>query len=187
VFLYHLLFEISMNGQSPGKKMAAIRVITLEGGQPSISQFLLRWAFKSIDLPFWIIAGILWGGWPPWSVIFLFAGLICLALTRHSQRIGDLLAGTVLADLRNKSSWHDTVFLEVEEDYQPVFPQVMRLSDNDMNSIRQILDTSSGRKNEDYIARISDKVKQALHIETDITGIEFLTLLLKDYNHLSAK
>lgn len=186
VFLYHLFFEIALNGQSPGKKAVRIKVITTEGGQPTVSQYMLRWAFKSIDLPFWMLAGILYGNWPFWMVIFLFSGLACLVSTKTSQRIGDLLAGTVLVDIHNKSTWQDTVFMETEEDYQPVFPQVMQLSDRDINSIKQVLATSTARyNNTEYVNRIALKVQQALKIETTMDGPEFLESLLKDYNHLS--
>src|SRR5215213_8098654 len=43
--LYHLLMEVGTNGQSVGKMAMSIKVITLEGGQPSLSQYLLRWMF----------------------------------------------------------------------------------------------------------------------------------------------
>src|ERR1700747_2522173 len=40
---YDLVCEIFMNGQSIGKKVMKIRVISLDGSRPTISQFLLRW------------------------------------------------------------------------------------------------------------------------------------------------
>ena len=35
-----------------------IRVITLEGGQASLSQYLLRWVFRLADFPVWIFGAI---------------------------------------------------------------------------------------------------------------------------------
>src|SRR6186713_2028680 len=42
---YFLAFEILMNGQTPGKRMLGMRVRTMNGGKPSISQYLIRWLF----------------------------------------------------------------------------------------------------------------------------------------------
>lgn len=187
-FLYHLLCEVLTNGQSPGKKAMNIKVITTEGGQPTISQYLIRWSFKTIDLPFWILAGISNGNWPEWTFLFLFSGLICMIASKKSQRIGDLIAGTVLINTKTETSWQDTVFMEVEDDYQPVFPQVMQLSDKDINTIKTVLKSASMMHNTpDYLNTIALKLKSALKIETDLHAADFLELLLKDYNYLSTK
>src|ERR1700754_2845254 len=104
-FLYQLLSEIFLNGQSIGKKAMRIKVISADGGQPSISQYLIRWLFRSAGLPFWILPTIAYGALPWWPSIFLFGGLACLLATPHSQRIGDLVAGTLLIDTRTRTSW----------------------------------------------------------------------------------
>jgi uncharacterized RDD family membrane protein YckC len=188
MFLYHLISEIVMNGQSPGKKALGIKVITIEGGQPSVSQYIIRWAFKVIDFPFWLISPIQNGSWPPWIALFLFSGLACIFITKTSQRIGDLLAGTVLIDTKNNTSWQDTVFMEVEDNYQPVFPQVMQLSDRDINTIKQVVSSASMKfDNRQYAERVALKIQHALKIETTADPVDFMELLLKDYNYLSAK
>jgi len=43
---YHLVSEVMMNGQSVGKMAMSIKVMTLQGGQPSVSQYLIRWLFR---------------------------------------------------------------------------------------------------------------------------------------------
>ena len=67
----------------------------------------------------------------------------------------------------------------------PLSPQVMQLSDRDMNSLKSILDTA--RKREDYnLAEMaSEKIKNHLQIQTTLPAFEFLEVLLKDYNYLS--
>src|ERR1700744_4970496 len=87
---YHLLCEIFMNGQSVGKKAMRIKVISSDGGQPSVSQYLIRWLFRTADLPWWILPAIGYGALPWWTSVFLFGGLACILATPHSQRIGDL-------------------------------------------------------------------------------------------------
>jgi len=101
-FLYQLLCEIFLNGQSVGKKLLRLKVIAADGGQPSISQYLIRWLFLTIDIPSaWIIFAISVQAIPWWWIIFIFSGLICVIVTPYSQRIGDLVAGTILIDTRS--------------------------------------------------------------------------------------
>ena len=46
---YDLICELSMNGQSVGKKIMKIKVISLDGARPRLGQYLLRWLFRIID------------------------------------------------------------------------------------------------------------------------------------------
>ena len=52
MLLYSLLTELWMNGQTLGKKLMHIRVISLEGGEPTLGQFILRWITKFFEWPF---------------------------------------------------------------------------------------------------------------------------------------
>ncbi|MEI9944832.1 MAG: RDD family protein [Chitinophagaceae bacterium] len=48
IFLYHIVMEITLNGQSVGKKIMGLRVVNENGGRPAISQFLIRWFLRDI-------------------------------------------------------------------------------------------------------------------------------------------
>ena len=78
---------------------------------------------------------------PSWTVTLVFTGIASVMLTQKSQRVGDIVAGTILIDTRNSTSWQDTVFTELSENYKPRYPQVMQLTDRDINTLkfRQIL------------------------------------------------
>lgn len=52
LMFYNLLSELFLHGQSLGKKIMGIRVISLTGGQPSFSQYLIRWIFRIVDFLF---------------------------------------------------------------------------------------------------------------------------------------
>ena len=69
---YHLLCEVFLNGQSMGKKLFGIKVITIEGGQPSFSQYLIRWVFRLADFPVWVIPSIEYGALPCTSPVCPF-------------------------------------------------------------------------------------------------------------------
>jgi uncharacterized RDD family membrane protein YckC len=182
---YHPVCEIFMNGQSFGKKILRARVIAADGGHPSLSQYLIRWVFRLADFPVWIMYPVGSGIWPWWCAIFLFSGLACVLLSPHLQRIGDLVAGTILIDTRASTSWEDTVFTELEENYKPRFPEVMRLSDKDINTLKSIIGTVKRKRDFDLSLRIGDRIRSKLQIHSDQDSLEFLETLLKDYNYYS--
>ena len=55
VILYHIVCEITMNGQSLGKKLLGIRIVNENGGRASISQFLIRSLIRTSDYMILII------------------------------------------------------------------------------------------------------------------------------------
>jgi len=183
--VYHPVCEIFMNGQSFGKKAVRAQVIAADGGQPSLSQYLIRSMFRLADMPFWIIYFVMNDFLPWWCLVFLFSGLGCMFLSPHLQRIGDLIAGTLLIDTRAQTSWEDTVFTELEENYQPRFPEVMKLSDKDINTLKSIIGTVKRRSDYDLSMRIGERIKSKLQIESDQDSLDFLETLLKDYNYYS--
>jgi uncharacterized RDD family membrane protein YckC len=196
--LYHILLEITMNGQSIGKKIMGIRVVNENGGRASISQFLIRWLLRVSDG--WIVILIfilLSGGYGLndtestliilAAFIFLIVDIILVVSSKKGQRIGDILAHTILIRTSSRASIEETVFQEVADSYKPSFPQIMQLSDRDINAIKNILEAT--RKKGDYhiAAAAGDKIKSHLKIESSLSPFDFLDLLLKDYNYLSTK
>lgn len=192
--LYHVLLEITMHGQSIGKKITGIKVISENGGRPSIGQFIIRWLIRTSDYTIIIIALLLplaaflgpqvyWG--IAGALLLLVADLI-LVNSRKQQRLGDILAHTVLIDTKQNEKITDTVFLEVSEKYVPQFPQIMQLSDRDINALKGIIDTARKHRDFNMAAMAAEKIKAHLHIDTGMEPQAFLEVLLKDYNYLSA-
>ncbi|MDQ6610019.1 MAG: RDD family protein [Bacteroidota bacterium] len=192
--LYHLTLEITMNGQSIGKKIMGIRVISENGGRPSISQFVIRWLIRTSDytliviivlIPYATILGpqIYWG--IAGALALLIADLFLVNRQKY-QRLGDILAHTVLINTRQKERITDTVFLEVPEKYIPQFPQIMQLSDRDMNALKGIIDTAKKHRDHNMAYIAAEKIKAHLKIDTFLEPEDFLEILLKDYNYLSA-
>ena len=79
-FFYHPLLEAVMHGSTPGKRIAGVRLITLEGYTPGIGSILIRNIFRLIDS----LPGV------------YTIGLLTVIFTRNQVRIGDIAAGTVL-------------------------------------------------------------------------------------------
>ncbi len=187
VILYHLILEVTLNGQSIGKKVMSIQVISADGGQPSLSQYLIRWCFRVVDFPVWIPGAVAANSLPWWCTVFLFSGIGCVLFSDKSQRIGDLVAGTIIISTQSKTSWQDTVFMEVETGYLPRFPQVMRLSDKDINTLKSIIDNIRNKNDHDLARRISDRIQSKLSLSTEMDSFEFLQTLLKDYNYYATR
>lgn len=79
-FLYHYVVELALNGSTPGKRTAGVRIVTRAGGTPGAGALLARNVFRLIDcLP-----------------VFYCVGLITTIVTREHLRIGDMAAGTLL-------------------------------------------------------------------------------------------
>lgn len=193
VFAYHFVCELLWNGQSVGKKVMSLRVVNDIGGKASPGQYLIRWLLRSSDLsiPF-IILAIVFGWFGALqalgiTIVMLFADLVLMATHKKSKRLGDLAGGTILVKVNPGGNLADTIFMEVAEDYSPLFPQVMRLSDGDINTIRDVLD--SGRKTGyvQIVDNVAGRIKQVLGIESNMPALDFFETLLKDYNYLSTK
>lgn len=192
--LYHVILEITMDGQSIGKKLLGIKVVSENGGKPSIGQFIIRWLIRTSDYTLIVIIILIpyaqiFGPQVYWGVAgamgLLIADLV-LVNTKKQQRLGDILARTVLINTQQKEKITDTVFLEVSEHYVPQFPQIMQLSDRDINALKGIIDTAKKHKDHHMALMAAEKIKAHLHIDTAMEPEEFLEVLLKDYNYLSA-
>lgn len=187
VLLYQLLFELFMNGQTIGKKIAGIKVIDKEGKEPTWGQYCLRWILCIGNLFIFIIPYLILLS-PGLMLIFMILYLpdfLCIVISAKAQRIGDFAAGTVVIDSNYKANISETIYLEIEnKDYKPLFPQVMRLSDRDINGIRNLLNTKRPTSDTTrYTIEVAQKIKTVLGIESDLYPTDFLEQLLKDYNY----
>ncbi len=198
LFCYHFIMEVTMNGQSIGKKILGIRVVNEIGGRPSISQFLIRWLLRVSDLWIAIILILLISAPNLFrdaetsfvvicALAFIVTDIVMVVSSKKGQRIGDLLAKTILIRTNPKGSIDDTVFVPVADNYVPSYPQIMQLSDKDINAIKSIYESARRRGDHSMAETAATKIITHLQIQTDLAPLEFLDVLLKDYNYLSTK
>ncbi len=81
---YFSLFEAFRNGQTPGKSVLKIRVIKSSGRQITFFEALARNLLRVVDS----LPGV------------YLVGVISVLLTKENQRLGDLLAGTIVVHER---------------------------------------------------------------------------------------
>jgi uncharacterized RDD family membrane protein YckC len=173
ILFYQLICEVFMNGQSIGKKVKNIRVVSLDGNQPHIGQYIIRWLFRIVDT-------------------MMSTGLVAImtiALTSKGQRIGDMLAGTTVVRTNRKTQIDDTLFMETEEDYQVKYPESVNLSDQDITLLKEVLNRESKSYNESsgLTMKAALKVKNMLNIHSNDDPRIFLEDIIRDYNFLTSK
>jgi uncharacterized RDD family membrane protein YckC len=170
-FFYDLISEIAFNGQSIGKKMLKIKVARLDGGEPTIGNYLMRWMLGILELK-------------------LFAGTIALVMiliNGKGQRLGDIATGTTVVLLRPTATLRDTIFAEVDEDYLPTFTSVDMLTDRDIAIIKEVVNSRENRSDPVIINALYRKVIEVLEVETELPPVKFLRTVVKDYNHITSK
>jgi uncharacterized RDD family membrane protein YckC len=187
---YSPVSEILLNGQSAGKKLMKIKVVSLDGGEPELSQYLLRWFLRFYEWGF-IIFTLFWLN-PFTGLVWLFIGgltsVIIIGVSPKSQRLGDIVAGTVVVNTHTSLTVDDTIFMDINHtNYKVKFPEVMRLSDRDINTIKNVLRQTEKTNQYDMCNRVAMKVQTVLKVSSDMFANDFLEKILEDYNYLSTK
>lgn len=170
---YDLVCEVFFNGQSLGKRAVKIRVISLDGARPKFSQFLLRWLFRMVD--FTLTGGL--------------CGLIAAAVTENGQRVGDLVAGTVLIKTSPRTTIGNIAFPVTESAYEPVFTQAGELNDGDIALIHEVIATYFKNGNNQLVYNMADKIRNHLSISLppNMNSMQFLQTIIKDYTHITSQ
>jgi uncharacterized RDD family membrane protein YckC len=173
ILFYQLACEVLMNGQSLGKKVKNIKVISLDGNQPNVGQYLIRWMFRIVDDM--ISSGIV--------------AIVTISLSEKAQRVGDMLAGTTVVRTNRRTKMEDTIFMETIEQYTPHYPQVINLSDSDISLVKEVINRyiKNAHNNAPLLYKAYDKIRAVLNISSDHDPLEFLQTIVKDYNHLTSK
>lgn len=95
-WFYGGLFETFMNGQTPGKWVLGLRVLTVDGQPITGLQAVMRNILRAVDTMPWVSLQAL-GAEAPMYIFPLFTlGLATMALNDRYQRLGDLVCGTMV-------------------------------------------------------------------------------------------
>lgn len=171
LIFYTLLMEYFNNGQTIGKSILGIKVVKLNGKAPNFSDYLTRWGFRAID-------------------IYLSLGSIAMLLISSSakgQRLGDITSNTTLIKVRFNLRFRleDIVQISSLDDYEPLYPQVRELSEEDMLLIKNVIMRSQKFDNQahrDAIYDLVKRLKERLDIQELVKdNVAFLKTLIKDY------
>lgn len=172
---YFLLCEIFLNGQSVGKRIRNIKVARLDGRQPTVGNYILRWLLRPVDI----------------DLVLGSIGLATVWLGRTGQRLGDLAAGTTVIRIQPRVRLQDTAFSALAADYHPTFPEAEALSDADVTLAKEVYQALmiQGRTPVSYRLgeRTKDGLTNKLGLTSDLPPYDFLRTLIADYNHFHGR
>jgi uncharacterized RDD family membrane protein YckC len=167
---FNLLSEILMDGQTFGKRIMNIQVIRVNGSPAVLGDFMFRWMFGIIE--FTILGGLI-----P-TLIIIIGG--------KGQRLGDIVAGTTVVELSKESDIRaENIFHVAENVHDVTYPQVTKLSEYDIEILRQTMEEINKTDNLNPALKVAEKIKSILGIESNGDVKEFIKTLIKDYYHLT--
>lgn len=167
VMLYSLLCESFMEGQSLGKRLIKLKVIKIDGYQAGFSDYLVRWVFRIVET---------------FGSLGL-VGLVTMMINKDSRRLGDLAAGTAVISLKNDVNISHTILRELSDNYAPTYPQVIKLTDNDVRIIKETYEASYRVADFAMMERLQSKIEQVTGITSvSHNAMAFVDTVLKDYN-----
>ncbi|MBX2842456.1 MAG: RDD family protein [Flammeovirgaceae bacterium] len=173
-FFYTLINENITNGQSIGKKALDIKIIKINGDEPKLGDFTVRWVFRMIDIYF---------------SIGTLASLL-VSSSDNKQRLGDIIAGTAIVKLKPnlKLSLKDVLKIQSKDDYEPTYPEVKKFNDEQMLLIKNTLDRVNKFPNKaqrESLDLLYQKVEANLNlneqIKSDKAKVKFFKTLISDY------
>ncbi len=174
VLLYHLAFEVLLEGRTPGKLALKTQVARLDGAQPTLGQYGLRWLLRLVDVT--LSSGAV--------------ALLSVAVTQRSQRLGDLAAGTTVVRRRRRVRLGEVLYLPAPPDHVPAFPEAEALSDADVRTIRAVIVRLRLSKSRDARAQdLARRAKAAVETKLGMTPVRmppepFLKAVVRDHTFL---
>jgi len=171
IMFYSLYMHIIFNGRTFGKMIVKTRVVKIDGTPVHWSNFLVRWLLRLIDL--WIFFGSI--------------SVLSILFSDKRQRLGDAAAGTVVISTKNTVKITHTILEEVEENYEPKFIMVTKLTDKDVRLIKETYHIA--RRSSDFktLKALRTKVESILETKSDLYDIQYLDIVLKDYNYYTQR
>jgi uncharacterized RDD family membrane protein YckC len=168
---YNLYFEVRLNGQTPGKKVLGLRVVKLDGSRMSMTDHVIRWSFRLVDI-----------------VLSLGAvAAILISSGSSSQRLGGILSNTVVIKVNPTHSVHLRDLLRIQSlgGYKPQYTGANGFTESEMLLVKDVLDRLRKYPNavhRQIASTLAAKVAMRLGIGAPPPDVaQFLSVVLKDY------
>ncbi|MBD2342641.1 RDD family protein [Anabaena subtropica] len=149
---YFVFFETLWQGQTPGKRLAKIRVVRDDGRPIGLQQATLRALLRPFD-----------------EVLFLGAFLIIF--TRKEKRLGDLVSGTIVIQTETPTT---SATFTISEQAKSFYEELLQITDlsillpDDFAVIREYLQRRGAMGNKARSAlslKLAQQVQDILHLE----------------------
>ena len=171
-FLYFPILQYWNNGKTIGKQIVKIKVVKIDNTHPRLGDFIIRWVFRLFEVD-------------AFGAIALIAALV----NEKKQRLGDVVAKTTVVSESKKQKLTDSIFEDIDLDYQPLFPQVQTFKEKDVQLIKMVFLDAKKNRRKDILSELSSKIESILHIERskEMNYIVFIDTILKDYNYYAGR
>jgi RDD family len=149
-----------------------IRVVKANGETAGLREYFTRWIFRVVDI--WI------GG-------FGFLAILLAGTTEKRQRLGDIMANTVVIRTKDTQiySLRDLLSIKSQQNHEPTYPTVIRFSDEDMLLIKNTIirvQRYPNDANKAFAIQLANETAQLIGLpETPSKRMEFLKTVLQDY------
>jgi len=199
IILYSLYSETLMNGQTIGKKLLKIKVISIDGFKPDFTDHLIRWFLRMVDFNFFSLVyiyihsfdlddGAVFGIVYVAFLIGKAIGFFLIIATPNNQRLGDIIANTAVIHLKDEVEFSQTIIEDLVTDYIPTYPNVINLSDNDMRIIKETFKDAQtgndGRIDFKTLIKLRSKIEEVGQFQSkEKSDMEFIGKVLKDYSY----
>lgn len=173
VAFYSLVSESLMEGRTLGKMVVKTRVVKIDGYHASFTDYFTRWIFRLIDIDMGFVPGVLF-----------------MLFTRHTQRLGDLAAGTAVISEKSKYNLSHTILADINGDYEPYFSrtQMLQFNDNDMRIIKENALYAIQNRDAALMERLTTKIEEVIRIKHKFpTQEKFIRKVIEDYNYYTGE
>ncbi len=173
VAFYSLVSESLMEGRTLGKMVVKTRVVKIDGYHASFTDYFTRWIFRLVDIDMGFVPGVLF-----------------MLFTRHTQRLGDLAAGTAVISEKSKYNLSHTILADINGDYEPYFSrtQMLQFNDNDMRIIKENALYAIQNRDAALMERLTTKIEEVIRIKHKFpTQEKFIRKVIEDYNYYTGE
>ena len=171
-FFYTLTFEIITGGQTLGKKVLKIRVVSLNGKPSQFTDYATRWAFRMLDI---------------WFSLGSIAVLLAVSGTK-GQRLGGMLSNTTVIKERSRLNYklEDILGIIDKQTHEVRYPEVRQLTEQQVLFLKKSIERYKKYPN----AAHKKAITALVHKMVAILGYEmpnkkryfpFLKAVLRDY------
>jgi len=169
ISLYQLLFPYFWEGQTPGKRIVGIRIVREDGAEATFGTYFVRWLLGIVD-----------------SFFYNMVGLIVMISSEKRQRVADLVAKTVVISTQVQQFNQRPDFERIVQEYNPVFLQVLQLSDKDVRIISQAYARARAINDVETIKKLREKIEQTILEKNDsMNDRTYIETVLRDYQYFA--